>query len=315
MNMNPCPSFDADAKANTNVNAVTDADANVGANININSNADANFNANPSTSLSGHAGLKQHRPAAPSKLKHYLTAAIILLLLWGSAVDTDASWGKLIQGSPNMLDLLREMFPPKWSYFDNIVPAMLETIRMALIGTTFGAILAVPVALLCASNLSRSAWIYQPVRFLLNLVRTIPDLLLAAIFVAIFGLGPLPGIMALSVFSFGLIAKLTYEALETIDRGPLEAMTAVGATPVQRIAFGVVPQIQAHFISYVLYTFEINVRAAAVLGLVGAGGIGHYYEVTLGFLEYDKTCMIILFTLVVVLLIDYVSTKLREKWL
>lgn len=277
----------------------------------INVNADAKLEVH----LPGDTGLHRNRPQAPGKLKSYLTAAIVLLLLWGSAVDTEASLGKLIQGSPNMLDLLREMFPPKWSYFDNIVPAMLETIRMALIGTTFGAILAVPVALLCASNLSRSAWIHQPVRFLLNLVRTIPDLLLAAIFVAIFGLGPLPGMMALTVFSFGLIAKLTYQALETIDRGPLEAMTSVGAAPVQRILFGVVPQIQAHFISYVLYTFEINVRAAAVLGLVGAGGIGHYYEVTLGFLEYDKTCMIILFTLAVVLLIDYASTKLREKLL
>ncbi|MDU4694912.1 MAG: phosphonate ABC transporter, permease protein PhnE [Paenibacillus sp.] len=307
----------ANSKAHTGTNIYTraDASASTSANHNASINTNANTNARLSTNLPGQVGLNRSRPPAPGKLKHYLTAAIILLLLWGSAVDTDASLSKLIQGSPNMLDLLREMFPPKWSYFDNIVPAMLETIRMALIGTTFGAILAVPVALLCASNLSRSAWIYQPVRFLLNLVRTIPDLLLAAIFVAIFGLGPLPGMMALTVFSFGLIAKLTYEALETIDRGPLEAMTSVGATSVQRIAFGVVPQIQAHFISYVLYTFEINVRAAAVLGLVGAGGIGHYYEVTLGFLEYDKTCMIILFTLAVVLLIDYVSTKLREKML
>lgn len=253
------------------------------------------------------------RPAAPSKLKHYLTAAFILLLLWGSSIQTDSTLRELVEGAPEMLKLLQEMFPPKWSYFDNIVDAMLETIRMALIGTTVGAILAVPVALLSASNIARSAWIYQPVRVLLNLIRTIPDLLLAAIFVAVFGLGPLPGIFALSVFSLGLVAKLTYEALETIDRGPLEAMTAVGAGTIQRIVFGVIPQIQAHFTSYVLYTFEINVRAAAILGLVGAGGIGHYYEVTLGFLEYDKTCVIILFTLAVVLVIDYVSMKLRER--
>ncbi|TYA12110.1 phosphonate ABC transporter, permease protein PhnE [Paenibacillus faecis] len=256
-----------------------------------------------------------NRPKPPGKLKHYLTAAFILILVWGSAVQSKADWGKLIKGAPNMLELLKEMFPPNWGYFDNIVAAMLETIRMALIGTTFGAILAVPVALLCASNLSRTAWIYQPFRFVLNLVRTIPDLLLAAIFVAVFGLGPLPGMLALSIFSFGLIGKLTYEALETIDHGPLEAMTSVGASSGQRIIFGVIPQIQAHFMSYVLYTFEINVRAAAVLGLVGAGGIGHYYEVTLGFFEYDKTCMIILFTLAVVLIIDYLSTKLRERLL
>lgn len=263
--------------------------------------------------MSANAELK--RPKAPGKLKHYLTAAIVLLLLWGSAIQTEATFGELIEGFPNMFDLLEEMFPPKWSYFDNIVGAMLETIRMALVGTTIGAIMAIPVALLCASNFAASWWIRHPVRFILNLIRTVPDLLLAAIFVAIFGLGPLPGILALSVFALGLIAKLTYEALETIDRGPLEAMTSVGANGIQRIVFAVIPQIQAHFMSFTLYTFEINVRAAAVLGLVGAGGIGHYYEITLGFLEYDKTSVIIIFTLAIVLLIDYTSTKLREKLL
>ncbi|OIB01109.1 phosphonate ABC transporter, permease protein PhnE [Paenibacillus sp. LC231] len=255
------------------------------------------------------------RPKPPGKLKYYMTTAFLLLLVWGSALQTDASFMELVEGLPNMLDLLREMFPPKWSYLDNILEAMLETIRMALIGTTLGAVLAVPVALLCADNMVKNRWITYPVRFLLNLIRAIPDLLLAALFVAIAGLGPLPGIFALSVFSLGLIAKLTYEALEAIDPGPLEAMTAAGANLPQLIVYGAVPQVRAHFASYTLYTFEINVRAAAVLGLVGAGGIGHYYEVTLGFFEYDKTCMIIIFTLIVVLLIDYLSAKLREKLL
>ncbi|MBW7477246.1 phosphonate ABC transporter, permease protein PhnE [Paenibacillus oenotherae] len=255
------------------------------------------------------------RPKPPSKLKHYLTAGFIVLILWGSAVNTDSTLGELIDGLPNMMDLLRDMFPPKWSYLDNIAGAMLETIRMALVGTTIGALLAVPVALLCAGNIAASRWLYHPARLLLNLIRTLPDLLLAAIFVSIFGLGPLPGIFALVIFSMGLIAKLTYESLETIDPGPLEALTSVGANRAQWIVYGVIPQIQAHFMSYVLYTFEINVRAAAILGLVGAGGIGHYYEVTLGFLEYDKTCTIIIFTLAIVLMIDYASTKLREKLL
>ncbi|MFC7682204.1 phosphonate ABC transporter, permease protein PhnE [Paenibacillus sp. GCM10028914] len=252
-------------------------------------------------------------PKPPKKIKHYFTVLIVGVLLWRSAVITDSSLGELFSGMPNMVDLLKEMVPPNWSYVDNIMDAMLETIRMALVGTTLGAILAVPVALLCANNITQSRWLHYPVRMVLNLIRTIPDLLLASIFVAIFGLGALPGIFALTVFSLGLIAKLTYESVETIEKGPLEAMTSVGASKVQRIFFGVVPQVQSHFMSYVLYAFEINVRAAAVLGLVGAGGIGHYYEVTLGFLEYDKTCTIILFTLVVVLIIDYVSTKLREK--
>jgi phosphonate transport system permease protein len=254
-------------------------------------------------------------PKAPRKYKTALTAALVLLLLWASAVKTESTFGELFHGLPNMLDLLREMFPPRWTYFDNIYDPMLETIRMAIAGTTFGAILAVPVALLSASNIVRSPYVRYPIRILLNLVRSVPDLLLAALFVAILGIGPLPGIFALSVFSLGLVAKLTYESLEIIDQGPLEAMTAVGANRVQRIVFGVVPQILPSFISYVLYTFEINVRAAAILGLVGAGGIGQFYEKTLGFLEYDKTNSIILLTLVVVLAIDYSSTWLRGKLL
>lgn len=255
------------------------------------------------------------RPKPPGRTKHVLTAMIVLLFLYASARQTEASFGELIEGLPNMLELLKEMFPPRWTYLDNIVPGMLETVRMALLGTTIGAIAAIPVAILCAGNLTPYAWIHFPARFALNLIRTLPDLLLAALFVAVFGLGPVPGIFALSVFSLGLIAKLTYEALETIDRGPLEAMTAVGMNRIQLIVFGVVPQLAAQFTSFVLYTFEINVRAAAILGLVGAGGIGLYYEATLGFLEYDKTSVIILVTLAIVLLIDFASTKLREKLL
>jgi len=211
------------------------------------------------------------------------------------------------------MDLLKEMVPPDWSYFQVITTAMLDTIRMAIIGTTLGAILAIPLALIAASNVFTSTFLYSPARLILNFIRTIPDLLLAAIFVAIFGIGPLPGILALTFFSIGLVTKLLYESIESIDPGPLEAMTAVGANKVQWIVYGVIPQVKAHFVSYVLYTFEVNVRAAAVLGLVGAGGIGLYYDRTLGFLQYKQTASIIIYTLIVVLLIDYISTLLREK--
>ena len=252
-------------------------------------------------------------PKPPSKLKHMLTVSLVILLLWGSSVQVDASFSKLVVGFPNMMDLLKEMVPPDWSYFQVITTAMLDTIRMAIIGTTLGAILAIPLALFAASNVFTSTFLYGPARLVLNFIRTIPDLLLAAIFVAIFGIGPLPGILALTFFSIGLVAKLLYESMESIDPGPLEAMTAVGANKVQWIVYGVIPQVKAHFVSYVLYTFEVNVRAAAVLGLVGAGGIGLYYDRTLGFLQYQQTASIIIYTLVVVLLIDYVSTLLREK--
>lgn len=252
-------------------------------------------------------------PKPPSKLKHMLTFILFILLLWGSSIQVDASFSKLVVGFPNIMDLLKEMVPPDWSYFQVITTAMLDTIRMAIIGTTLGAILAIPLALFAASNVFTSTFLYSPARLILNFIRTIPDLLLAAIFVAIFGIGPLPGILALTFFSIGLVAKLLYESIESIDPGPLEAMTAVGANKVQWIVYGVIPQVKAHFVSYVLYTFEVNVRAAAVLGLVGAGGIGLYYDRTLGFLQYQQTVSIIIYTLVVVLVIDYVSTLLREK--
>ncbi|OPA26207.1 phosphonate ABC transporter, permease protein PhnE [Bacillus cereus] len=252
-------------------------------------------------------------PKPPSKLKHMLTFILFILLLWGSSIQVDASFSKLVVGFPNIMDLLKEMVPPDWSYFQVITTAMLDTIRMAIIGTTLGAILAIPLALFAASNVFTSTFLYSPARLILNFIRTIPDLLLAAIFVAIFGIGPLPGILALTFFSIGLVAKLLYESIESIDPGPLEAMTAVGANKVQWIVYGVIPQVKAHFVSYVLYTFEVNIRAAAVLGLVGAGGIGLYYDRTLGFLQYQQTASIIIYTLVVVLVIDYVSTLLREK--
>ncbi|UFT99078.1 phosphonate ABC transporter, permease protein PhnE [Radiobacillus kanasensis] len=258
---------------------------------------------------------EQQLPQPPSKLKPALTIVLILLAIWLSAMKTDVQLSEFFLSFGNMWDLIVQMFPPNWAYFNNIVVPMLETLRMAVIGTTVGAIFSIPIALFSASNMVQLRWVHYPVRFVLNLIRTVPELLLAAIFVAIFGLGPLPGILAISLFSVGIIAKLTYESIESIDKGPLEAMTAVGANKIQWIVFAVIPQVAAYFISYVLYTFEVNVRAAAILGLVGAGGIGLYYDHTLGFLEYDKTNMIIIFTLVVVLIIDYISTKLREKLL
>lgn len=251
----------------------------------------------------------------PTKTKSALTAILIILLIWGSAVKTDATLPQLITGIPEMGKLLVEMFPPNWSYFDVIWKPMLQTIQMAVVGSTVGALIAIPVSLMAARNVTKSRFLYYPARFILNLVRTIPDLLFAYIFVAIFGLGTFAGVLALSFFSFGMISKLIYESVEAIDPGPLEAMTAVGANKLQWIFFGVVPQVVAQFMSFFLYTFEVNVRAAAVLGLVGAGGIGLFLDRTLNQLRYDRASLIIILTLAAVLVIDYASTKIREKLL
>ncbi|MNI16331.1 Phosphate-import permease protein PhnE [compost metagenome] len=251
----------------------------------------------------------------PPTAKRNMTILLILALFWASAYKTDASFIDLINGIPEMGKLLADMFPPDWSYLDVIIKPMIETIQMALIGTTLGAIFAVPVALFAASNVCRSPWLYVPARFILNLVRTVPDLLFAGVFVAIFGLGAVAGTLSLGFFSFGLIAKLLYESIEAIDPGPLEAMTSVGADKIQWIHFGVIPQIAAQLFAYLLYTFEVNIRAAAVLGLVGAGGIGLFLDRSLNLLRYDRVSTIIISLLIIVLAVDYASTKIREKLL
>lgn len=251
----------------------------------------------------------------PSSLKPTLSIVFILLLLVGSAIRTNASLPELIDGIPEMGKLFYEMYPPDWSYFGTVMGPMLETIQMAIVGTTVGALIAIPFSFLAARNVTRIPILSGVSRFVLNLVRTIPDLMFAGVFAAIVGYGALAGTLALVFFSFGLVSKMTYESIESIDPGPLEAMTAVGANKLQWINFGVIPQVTAQFAAYVLYTFEVNVRAAAILGFVGAGGIGLLLQRSLDRLRYDQASTIILITLVVVLIIDYVSTKLREKLL
>ncbi|TCP69392.1 phosphonate ABC transporter, permease protein PhnE [Baia soyae] len=248
----------------------------------------------------------------PRKTKHLLTVVLLLILFYASSYNTKAYIEDLISGLPNMQSILVKMASPDWSYFEPIITPVLDTIRMAFIGTLLGAILSIPVAFLAANNLF-GKWVTIPARFILNIIRAIPELLIAALFVAIFGMGMIPGILAIAFFSMGIISKLLYESIETIDPGPLEAMTAVGSKKLVWIRFAVIPQVLASFTSYVLYTFEINVRAAAILGYVGAGGIGINYERVMGFLEYQKLSTIVFAMFVVVVIIDWISTKLRER--
>ncbi|SDC55140.1 phosphonate ABC transporter, permease protein PhnE [Shouchella lonarensis] len=251
----------------------------------------------------------------PPRTKFYTTVALLAAIVALSAYSIEANPLLLFQNGSQMSMILSQMLPPDWEFFSRATGPMLDTIRMALIGTTFGAILSVPILLLCARNVATSPWVYQPARIILNTLRTVPDLLLAAIFAAILGFNTMAGIVALSIFSIGIIAKLSFEAVENIDPGPLQAMTAAGANKIQWIVFGVAPQILPYFASYVLYTFEINVRAAAILGIVGAGGIGLLYTQSLQFFRYDQVLALILYTFVVVMIIDYISLKIRERLL
>ncbi len=193
-----------------------------------------------------------------------------------------------------------------------LVEPVVQTLQMALVGTTQGALLAVPLILLAARNVTRQAWLYYAARAVLNLLRTIPELLYAAILVAAVGIGPFAGILALTVFSTAIIAKLTSESLEVIDPGPLEALEAAGANRLKTVRYAVVPQILPAYLSYTLFVFEINVRVSFVLGLVGAGGIGQLLLTALNLFRYQSALVIILVTLVAVVVIDAISVRVRQ---
>ena len=231
----------------------------------------------------------------------------MVLGLFLSVNVTNTHISVLFNNFSQFTDIFVQMCHPDWGYAATAVPLLIETIKMAILGTVIGSAIAFVYSLLIARNIVKNKAVTGILRVIMNIVRTIPDLLLGAIFVAIVGIGPVAGVLALSVFTFGVVVKLFYEAIETI-----EALTAVGANKLQIIHFAVMPQIITYFISYVLYAFEINVRASTVLGYIGAGGIGLYLQQTLQVFDYAKTGLIILIIIVVVVLIDYVSTKSRE---
>ncbi|WP_223700567.1 phosphonate ABC transporter, permease protein PhnE [Sutcliffiella deserti] len=250
----------------------------------------------------------------PAKTKAKLT--IIFSVIIGfyilSTVKTNATLPDLIQGIPNMGRVIAKFFPPNFNVFMNILEPMATTIQMAIIATTVAAVLCIPLSLLAAQNVTSNKFVYTFVRSFLNILRTIPDLVLAVIFVGLFGIGVLPGILALIIFSLGILAKLISETIESVDMNPMEAMSASGANTLQKISFALVPQVLPQFASFVLYVFEINIRASVVLGLVGAGGIGIVLSQQLKFYNYPNAMLIILVIFAVVVIIEYISTKIRE---
>ncbi len=238
---------------------------------------------------------------------------IFLALFFTSAHFTNFSLRTLAQGIPDFFAFFGKMWPLDWRALPEIWQPLLETLQIAYLGTLFGGILAIPFIFLGSRNTTANPWVMWGVRGFLTLVRSVPDLLYAAICVGILSFGPLPGVVAIVIFTASVLAKLGSETVEAIDPGPLEALQAVGAGRIQQIVYGVVPQIAATMASYVLYIFEINVRASTVLGFVGAGGIGQLLRTYLSFFDYRGTAVLILIVFGVVLLIDAVSSYARSK--
>ena len=197
-------------------------------------------------------------------------------------------------------------------YFITIQKPMLETIQMSLIGTFFGAIIGLFMALF-SSEVFVPKYVYIPMRFLGSILRAVPTLMYAAIFVVIFGSGAIAGIVAVTIFSFTIIAKMTFENISEIDQAPVEALNATGASKLMVMRYAVIPQISALFVSTVLFTFEINIRASLILGYVGAGGIGENLQSSFQNANYERVGLIIMYTYLVVVIVDLISNAIRRK--
>jgi phosphonate ABC transporter permease subunit PhnE len=199
----------------------------------------------------------------------------------------------------------------------SVTSQMLTTIFQALLATTLGALAALPFSFLAARNLASDqsglAWAYNATRMLFNLLRSIEALLYVAIFVFWVGIGPFAGMLALAVTTFALIGKLFAEAIENIDPGPMEALTTTGANGLQTIGYAVVPQIVPAFVSYLIYQWDINVRMATIIGFAGGGGIGLTLSTYFGSLQYHKAGTVVAFIVIVVVLMDFASARLREQ--
>lgn len=245
--------------------------------------------------------------------KQLFLVALVLLCIFSSAKTTGAQMSDVLNNLDQMTLFLQRFLSPDWSYIPKIVEPMIKTIKMSVVGTTLGVLFAVPFAFLATTVVTRNGFITTVIRFFMSIIRTIPNLLLAALFVAMFGIGEFTGVLTIAVFTFGMVSQLVYEAIETIDYGPIEAAESVGATKVQIAFWSIAPQITHQIASYALYAFEVNIRASTILGYVGAGGIGVILNSSLALMRYDRVSIIILAILVVVIVIDGISEIIRKR--
>jgi phosphonate transport system permease protein len=237
--------------------------------------------------------------------------ALGAVFVW-SAVATEVSLGRMVEGLPYMWDFVRRMVPPDLSVLGNAVRGAIETVQIAIVGTAVAAVLALPVGFAAARN-AAPRWLFYSSRLLLNAFRAVDTLVYALFFVAAVGLGPFPGVLAVIVYTATVLAKLYSEAIEAIEPGPVEAVRATGATRLQVLRWGVLPQLAPQFLSFTLYRFETNIRAAAILGFVGAGGIGFYVQTYLRLLNYPAAASVLLVLVALVMVIDFASSRLRAR--
>lgn len=256
------------------------------------------------------------RVALPSKARDtfrlVLSTVFVVLFGW-SLISVDLKWSRLLEAPADMYRLFEVMFRDlPWGELDGMIGLMWDSIAMAWVGTLIAAVFAVPLSFLAAENLVGRpiAWVTRQV---FNVLRAVPEVILALLFIPVFGLSPMAGVLAIGVGSIGSLGKLFYEIIENIQREPIEAADAVGASAVQRLRWAVVPQVAPELTSFLLYRFEINIRASSVLGIVGAGGIGGALADAIRFKEYGPAGLLLIVVIVGTIAVDTVSGAIRKR--
>jgi phosphonate transport system permease protein len=255
-----------------------------------------------------------HRFTGGQRLARFVVYLVIVAAIVVSAQSVEIIPEFLADAPEQVADLFARMWPVDWAHYQgNVHAALMETIHIASLGTLLALILALPVGVLAAHNLVR----FTPINLLAKLIlvssRSVNSLVWALLFVGIFGPGALAGTLAIAFRSIGFVGKLFGEALEEAQAGPIEALTAAGAPWMSRMTFGYWPQVRPAFWSIALFRWDINVRESAVLGLVGAGGIGMALDAALNLFQWDRVALILISIVVIVIVAEIVVTEVRKR--
>tara|TARA_B100000029_G_scaffold105635_1_gene96242 strand:- start:2428 stop:3303 length:876 start_codon:yes stop_codon:yes gene_type:complete len=254
------------------------------------------------------------RPLPPKTFHLWLIAVPLLVAIVWSVTGLNITLSRLLDAPGDAWTILRQMIPPAFGevYERGAVGKVFESVYIAWIGTIIGALISLPLAFLAAHNVA-PIWIRSPIRQLFNAIRAVPELILAVVLIPVTGLGAWAGTLAIGLHSIGTLGKWACESIEDIDDGPVEATKACGGKWVNGMRWGVLPQVMPIVSSYWLFRFEINVRASAVLGMIGAGGVGSELVSQLSFRNFPAASAVLLMTMAVVLTIDTISAAVRRR--
>ena len=241
---------------------------------------------------------------------YWVLAVLVLYWAWSG---TGIRFCELLKGIPSTLDFIQRMLPPDFTDWKVYVRAALETVQIAILGTSLAALIALPLSFLAARNITSVLWVYQSTRLLFDLCRGISEIIWGLLFVAAVGLGPPAGVLALAIHELGALGRYFSESIESTPVTIIEAAVSAGATKPQVIARVIIPEMKPYLIGYLLYYFEHGIRAASILGLVGAGGIGFLLETRISLFLYREVAAILTTIIILVVISDRLSAIARQR--